>query len=70
MNELLLFCTKNVPFMFDNDVYQQRDGVAAGFPLGPAFPGIIMVDLEKYGPLVERSFMFLEKVCWWNFNIC
>lgn len=61
MNELLLFCTKNVPFMFDSDVYQQRDGVAPA--LGPAFPGIIMVDLEKYGPLVERSFIFLEKVC-------
>ena len=49
--------------MFDSDVYQQRDGVAPGSPLGPAFPGIIMVDLEKYGPLVERSFIFLEKVC-------
>ena len=46
MKELLTLCTKNVYFMFDNQVYQQNDGVAMGSPLGPVHAGIFMVDLE------------------------
>ena len=47
MKELLLLCTKNVHFTFNNKIYQQCDGVAIGFPLGPVIAGIFMVELER-----------------------
>ena len=48
MRDLILFCTKNVDFIFNNDIYKQTDGVAMGSPLGPVLAGIIMVELENY----------------------
>ena len=48
MKELLTLCTKNVHFTFDNQVYQQNDGVAMGSPLGPVLAGIFMVELENW----------------------
>ena len=47
MNNLLLLCTKNVYFTFENNIYQQNNGVALGHPLGPMLAGIFMVHLEK-----------------------
>ena len=47
MKELLLLCTKNAHFTFNNEIYQQCDGVAMGPPLGPVITGIFMVELEK-----------------------
>ena len=47
MKDLITFYTKNVPFTFNKEIYQQRDGVAMGFPLGPVLSGIIMVELEN-----------------------
>ena len=47
MKELLLLCTKNVHFTFNNDIYQQCDGVAIGSPLGQVIAGIFMVELER-----------------------
>ena len=47
MKDLITLCTKNVPFTFNNEIYQQRDGVSMGSPLGPVLPGIIMVALEN-----------------------
>ena len=47
MKELLLLCTKNTHFTFNNEIYQQCDGVAMGPPLGPVITGIFMVELEK-----------------------
>ena len=47
MKDLITLFTKNVLFTFNNDMYQQRNGVAMGSPLGPAFAGIIMVELEN-----------------------
>ena len=47
MKELLLLCTKNVHFTFNNEIYQQCDGVAMGSSLGPVIAGIFMVELEK-----------------------
>ena len=38
---LLLLCTKNVHFSYDNKFYSQKDGVAMGSPLGPAITGIL-----------------------------
>ena len=48
MRDLILLCTKNVHFIFKNDIYKQTDGVAMGSPLGPVLAGIIMVELENY----------------------
>ena len=47
MKELLLLCIKNVHFTFNNDIYQQCDGVAMGSPLGPVIAGIFMAELER-----------------------
>ena len=47
MEDLITLSTKNVPFTFNNEIYQQRDGVAMGSPLGPILAGIIMVELEN-----------------------
>ena len=46
MKELLLLCTKNVHFTFNNDVNQQCNGVRTGSRLGLVIVGIFMVDLE------------------------
>ena len=61
MKDLLLLCTKNVPFVFDNDMYQQRDGVAMGPSLGPVFADIIMVELEKC--MVHK---LKDHLCFWK----
>ena len=47
MKDVITLFTKNGPFTFNNDMYQQRNGVAMGSPLEPAFAGIIMVELEN-----------------------
>ena len=47
MKEMLLLCTKNVHFSYNNSLYMQCDGVAMGSPLGPVIAGIFMVELER-----------------------
>ena len=42
---LLSLCIKNVHFTFGNNIYQQKDGVAMGSPLGPVLAEIFMVHL-------------------------
>ena len=44
---LTILCTKNAHFTFNNEIYQQLDGVAMGSPLGSVIVGIFMVELEK-----------------------
>ena len=46
MEELLILCTKNVHFTFDNVIKVQNDGVAMGSPLGPVLSDIFMIELE------------------------
>ena len=46
MKELLILCTKIVHITFDNQVYQQNDGVTMGPSLGPLLAGIFIVKLE------------------------
>lgn len=50
IKELLLRCTFNVQFQFNNTYYRQTDGVAMGSPLGPLLADIFMSKLEN-GPL-------------------
>ena len=47
MKELLLLCTKNAYFTFNDKIYHQCDGEVMGSPLGPVIAGIYMVELEK-----------------------
>ena len=47
MKDLLLLCTKNVHFSYDNKLYSQKDGITIGSPLRPVITGIFMVDLER-----------------------
>ena len=47
MKDLITLCTKNVLFTFNNEIYQQRDCVAMGSPLGQVLAGIIVVELEN-----------------------
>ena len=47
LKELLLACTYNVQFLFNNHIYRQKDGVAMGSPLGPLLADVFMSKLEN-----------------------
>ena len=47
LRELLYLCTKEVHFMFNDQVYIQNDGAAMGSPLEPLFVNIFMSSLEQ-----------------------
>ena len=52
MKDLLLLCTKNVHFSYDNKSYSQKDDVVMGSsPLGPAIAGNI------------STYDLLEEIC-------
>lgn len=40
LRKLLYMCTKDVQFVFNNELYFQIDGVAMGSPLGPLFADV------------------------------
>ena len=46
LKEMILLCTMDVHFLFEDEIYQQTDGVAMGSPLGPIIAGAFMVKLE------------------------
>nr|VZI52560.1 unnamed protein product [Spirometra erinaceieuropaei] len=48
LKEILLRCTLNVQFLFDNQLYRQIDGVAMGSPLGPLLADVFMGKLERF----------------------
>ena len=52
LKELLLRCTFNIQFRFNDSLYRQTDGVAMGSPLGPILSDLFMASLET-GPLYE-----------------
>ena len=39
MRDLILLCTKNVHFTFNNDIYKQTDGVTMSSPLSKYYNG-------------------------------
>ena len=47
LKQLLLFCTHNIQFKFNDKIYRQKDGVAMGSPLGPILADIFMSSLEN-----------------------
>ena len=46
MQKLLLSCTKNLHFCFNDIIYQKCDGIAIGSPLGSVLAEIVRVHLE------------------------
>jgi hypothetical protein len=48
LESLLLLCTENVQFFFNDKLYTQTDGVAMGSPLGPILADIFLGYLEHY----------------------
>ena len=47
LRELLVLCTKEIHFSYNDMLYKQVDGVAMGSPLGPILANIFMVELEE-----------------------
>ena len=61
MKELLILCTKNVHFMFDNQVYQQNDGMAMGSPLLPVLNWMVFMILN-WKRFVDDTLVMLRMV--------
>ena len=80
IKNLLILCTKNVHFTFNNEIYIQNDGVAMGSPLGPILAGIFMVELENtlvpklkqhiknWRRYVDDTFVYVKNE--WFYRIC
>jgi hypothetical protein len=47
LRQLLLLCTKDVKFAFENQYYRQIDGISMGSPLGPLLADIFMSHIEN-----------------------
>ena len=47
IKKLLIFCTKNVHFTLNNEIYVQNDGATIESPLGPILANVLMVELEN-----------------------
>ena len=43
---LLEFCLKNTYFKFNGAFYEQKQGAAMGYPIGPIVANLLMEDLE------------------------
>ena len=55
LKSLILLCTENVQFSFNNQLYFQKDGVAMGSPLGPILADIFMGFFENF--LLDKQCM-------------
>ncbi|CAH8837417.1 unnamed protein product [Trichobilharzia szidati] len=47
IRDIILMCTENIRFTFQEKAYKQIDGVAMGSPLGPLLADMFMSKLEK-----------------------
>ena len=47
LKKLLIVCTQESHFQFNNEFFDQVDGVSMGSPLGPLFANIFMADFEE-----------------------
>ena len=59
---MLILCTKNVHFTFNEEVYKQTDGIAMGSPLGPVLADAFMVEFEnKIVPVLQENLSFYKR---------
>ena len=69
IKEMLVLCTKNIHFTFNEEVCKQTDDVAMGWQLGPALADIFMVELEsKIVPVLQQNLNFWKQYV--DDNIC
>ena len=61
MKEILMLCTKNVHFTFNEEVYKQVDGIAMESPLAPVLADIFMDEFENNIAPVLREYLNLWK---------
>ena len=47
LKDLLILCTKNVHFFFNEQFYLLKHVIAMGLPLGPIIADIFLVELER-----------------------
>ena len=47
LKRLLIMCTENIQFKFNDKLYRQKDGAAMGSPLGPLLADIFLSKLEN-----------------------
>ena len=47
LKKLLLDACTKTSFIFNNKIYEQKDGVSMGSPLGPVLANIVMTELEE-----------------------
>ena len=67
MKEMLLLCTKNVHFSYNQEIYIPKDGVAMGSPLSSVLVGIFRSNIERSLVPKLNSYMFMltsGKVMW------
>ena len=69
MKELLILCTKNVHFTFDNVIKVRNNGVAMDSPLGPVLSDIFMIELE-ISILPELTYYIRFWKRYVNYTIC
>ncbi|CAH8606449.1 unnamed protein product [Schistosoma rodhaini] len=64
LKELLLRCTFNVQFSFNNEIYRQRDGIAMGSPLGPILADCFMAKLEnnQLSSMINRFQLYVRYI--------
>ncbi|CAH8872385.1 unnamed protein product [Trichobilharzia szidati] len=60
LKELLLKCTMNVYFVFNNSYHRQVDGIAMGSSLGPTLADCILAKLEngRLGDVIKELDMY------------
>ena len=64
--ELLLLCTKEVHFIYEDGIYQQNTGVTMVSLVGPILDRIFMAELEtilfKWKRYVDNTFYFVKSI--------
>ena len=61
-------CYYYVHFLYEDEIYQQNDGVGMGSPLGPIHAGFLMVELETkivptLGNLLRKWKRYVDATC-------
>ena len=68
LKELLLLCTQNSCFLFNDDLYEHIDGVAMGSPLGHVFANIFMYEIETKLLKSGKYHNFCNSLyCWYRY---